>query len=146
MEYDLTFGFKALVALVAFTVGMALGSLYAAVWLRLAATWLRMGNIPYLTAWLVSFAVNFVAFFFNFSIGFNHGLVLGSAGQFGANMVMYKSQVFLMDPRMDITKQAIDLLNQRLPSADLPEPKDEPQAQQQQQQPTPAKADPKKKK
>lgn len=40
----------------------------------------------------------------------------------GANMVMAKQQVFLHDPRMEVTGTAIDRLNRRLPKVDFPPP------------------------
>lgn len=42
----------------------------------------------------------------------------------GATMVMFKSQVFLFDPKMDITAPAVERLNQRLTSVEFPEPKE----------------------
>lgn len=45
------------------------------------------------------------------------------AQETGSNMVVIRTQVFLFDPKMDITDTAMDRLNKRLPSVDLPAPK-----------------------
>lgn len=41
-----------------------------------------------------------------------------------ANMVLFKSQVFLLDPAMEITEPAIERLDKRLPSVPFPTPKE----------------------
>jgi len=44
------------------------------------------------------------------------------AQEVGANMVLTKSQVFLLDPKMDITATALERLNGRLSTVAFPEP------------------------
>jgi Skp family chaperone for outer membrane proteins len=45
----------------------------------------------------------------------------------GANLILLKSQTFLLDPKMEITASAIERLNKRMPTIKFPEPKDEPE-------------------
>lgn len=71
---DLLFALKTLAGIVGFAVGIVLGSFIAAIWLRLAAQWLRFVTVPYLTAFKCALISNFVVFTFNFSIGVNYGL------------------------------------------------------------------------
>lgn len=78
---DLLFALKALGGVVGFSIGMVLGSLVSAIWLRLAAQWLRFGNIPYVTAFKCAILSNFVVFTLNFSIGVNHGVTIAMLGQ-----------------------------------------------------------------
>lgn len=78
---DLTFALKALGGIIGFSLGMVLGSLVAAIWLRLAGKWMRFGNIPYIEAFKCDLISNFVIFTFNFSIGVNHGITIGMLGQ-----------------------------------------------------------------
>lgn len=40
----------------------------------------------------------------------------------GANLVLLKSQVFLHEPKFEITKTAVERLNQRVPSIEFPTP------------------------
>lgn len=47
------------------------------------------------------------------------------AGEMGANLVLHKMQVFLHDPRMEVTQIVIDRLNKRFPSIAFPAPVDE---------------------
>lgn len=47
----------------------------------------------------------------------------------GANLILLKSQTFLLDPKMEITAAAIERLNKKMPSVKFPEPKDEPEPQ-----------------
>lgn len=44
------------------------------------------------------------------------------AGELGANLVLPKSQIFLHDPRMEVTQQVIDRLNKKYPSVNFPAP------------------------
>jgi Skp family chaperone for outer membrane proteins len=47
------------------------------------------------------------------------------AGEMGANLVLHKMQVFLHDPRMEVTQVVIDRLNKRFPSIAFPAPVEE---------------------
>ncbi|MBC7906504.1 MAG: OmpH family outer membrane protein [Rhodospirillaceae bacterium] len=44
------------------------------------------------------------------------------AGELGANLVLPKSQIFLHDPRMELTQTVIDRLNKKHPSVNFPAP------------------------
>ncbi|HLO77053.1 MAG TPA: OmpH family outer membrane protein [Magnetospirillum sp.] len=44
------------------------------------------------------------------------------AGELGANLVLPKSQIFLHDPRMEVTQQVIERLNRKFPSVTFPTP------------------------
>lgn len=44
------------------------------------------------------------------------------AGELGANLVLPKSQIFLHDPRMEVTQQVIERLNKKYPSVNFPTP------------------------
>lgn len=44
------------------------------------------------------------------------------AGELGANLVLPKSQIFLHDPRMELTQTVIDRLNKKHPSVTFPAP------------------------
>lgn len=44
------------------------------------------------------------------------------AGELGANLVLPKSQIFLHDPRMEVTQQVIERLNKKYPSVNFPAP------------------------
>lgn len=44
------------------------------------------------------------------------------AGELGANLVLPKSQIFLHDPRMEVTQQVIERLNRKYPSVSFPVP------------------------
>lgn len=44
------------------------------------------------------------------------------AGELGANLVLPKSQIFLHDPRMEVTQQVIERLNKKYPSVNFPVP------------------------
>lgn len=44
------------------------------------------------------------------------------AGELGANLVLPKSQIFLHDPRMEVTQQVIERLNKKHPTANFPVP------------------------
>lgn len=44
------------------------------------------------------------------------------AGELGANLVLPKSQIFLHDPRMEVTQQVIERLNRKYPSVSFPTP------------------------
>lgn len=44
------------------------------------------------------------------------------AGELGANLVLPKSQIFLHDPRMEVTRQVIERLNTKYPSVKFPTP------------------------
>jgi Skp family chaperone for outer membrane proteins len=44
------------------------------------------------------------------------------AGELGANLVLHKHQVFLHDPRMDVTQMVLDRVNKRLPTIAFPTP------------------------
>lgn len=44
------------------------------------------------------------------------------AGELGANLVLPKSQIFLHDPRMEVTQQVIERLNRKYPSVNFPVP------------------------
>lgn len=44
------------------------------------------------------------------------------AGELGANLVLPKSQIFLHDPRMEVTQQVIERLNKKYPSVTFPTP------------------------
>lgn len=44
------------------------------------------------------------------------------AGELGANLVLPKSQIFLHDPRMEVTQQVIERLNRKHPSVNFPAP------------------------
>lgn len=44
------------------------------------------------------------------------------AGELGANLVLPKSQIFLHDPRMEVTQQVIERLNKKYPSVKFPTP------------------------
>lgn len=44
------------------------------------------------------------------------------AGELGANLVLPKSQIFLHDPRMEMTQQVVDRLNKKFPSVNFPAP------------------------
>lgn len=59
-------------------VGLMIGSLISAIWLRLAAQFLSFNRVPYLTAFKISLVSNFVMFVLNFSIGANQGLALAA--------------------------------------------------------------------
>lgn len=72
---DWLFALKILAGVGGFVVGIVLGSLIAAIWLRLAAQWLRFATVPYLTAFKCALISNLVVFTFNFSIGFSYGLM-----------------------------------------------------------------------
>ena len=74
MEFDSLFAVKALAGVVGFGVGLCLGSVLAAIWLRLAALWLGFGNVRYGTAFKCVLLSNFVVAVIHFSIGFNYGL------------------------------------------------------------------------
>ena len=65
---DILFLFKALSVVAGCLIGMVLGSLLSAIWLRLAARWMGFGKIPYLTAFTSALLSNFVALTFNLSI------------------------------------------------------------------------------
>ena len=67
---------KALGGTVAFFAGLTVGSLVAAIWVRLGALWLRIGNIPYLTAFKAAILANVVVVALNFLTGVNHGLTV----------------------------------------------------------------------
>lgn len=73
---DAIFAIKALAGLVGCAIGTVAGSLIAAIWLRLAAKWLQIANIPYLTAFKSTLISNFIVLAFNFSVGVNHGLTV----------------------------------------------------------------------
>ncbi|MBF0325746.1 MAG: OmpH family outer membrane protein [Alphaproteobacteria bacterium] len=47
------------------------------------------------------------------------------AGEMGANLVLHKMQVFLHDPRMEVTHTVIERLNRRFPSVTFPPPVEE---------------------
>jgi outer membrane protein len=47
------------------------------------------------------------------------------AGEMGANLVLHKMQVFLHDPRMEVTQTVIERLNRRFPSVVFPSPVDD---------------------
>lgn len=44
------------------------------------------------------------------------------ASEMGANLVLPKSQIFLHDPRMEMTQQVVERLNKKFPSANFPTP------------------------
>ncbi|MCR6632096.1 MAG: OmpH family outer membrane protein [Magnetospirillum sp.] len=44
------------------------------------------------------------------------------AGEMGANLVLPKSQIFLHDPRMEMTQQVVERLNKKYPSVPFPAP------------------------
>lgn len=44
------------------------------------------------------------------------------AGELGANLVLPKSQIFLHDPRMEVTQQVVERLNKKYPSVNFPPP------------------------
>ena len=44
------------------------------------------------------------------------------AGELGANLVLPKSQIFLHDPRMEVTQLVIERLNKKHPSVAFPPP------------------------
>lgn len=44
------------------------------------------------------------------------------AGELGANLVLPKSQIFLHDPRMEVTQPVIERLNKKYPSVSFPAP------------------------
>lgn len=44
------------------------------------------------------------------------------AGELGANLVLPKSQIFLHDPRMEMTQQVVERLNKKFPSVNFPTP------------------------
>lgn len=44
------------------------------------------------------------------------------AGELGANLVLPKSQIFLHDPRMEVTQQVIERLNKKHPAVNFPTP------------------------
>lgn len=44
------------------------------------------------------------------------------ASEVGANLVLPKSQIFLHDPRMEMTQQVVDRLNKKFPSVNFPAP------------------------
>ncbi|HTH16906.1 MAG TPA: OmpH family outer membrane protein [Magnetospirillum sp.] len=44
------------------------------------------------------------------------------AGELGANLVLPKSQIFLHDPRMEVTQLVIERLNKKHPSVNFPPP------------------------
>jgi Skp family chaperone for outer membrane proteins len=44
------------------------------------------------------------------------------AGELGANLVLPKSQIFLHDPRMEMTQQVVERLNKKHPSVNFPAP------------------------
>lgn len=71
---DVLFALKLLVGVFAFGAGLVLGSLFAAIWLRLAAYWMKFGDVPFLTAFKSALMANFVVSTLNFSIGVNHGM------------------------------------------------------------------------
>ena len=76
MDMPIVFALKMLAGVAGVVVGMLIGCLYSAIWLRLAAAVLRFGNIPYLAACRCTLIANFVVAVLNFSIGFNHGLTV----------------------------------------------------------------------
>lgn len=47
------------------------------------------------------------------------------AGEMGANLVLHKMQVFLHDPRMEVTQTVIERLNRKFPSVSFPAPADD---------------------
>ena len=73
---DILFLFKALSVVAGCLIGMVLGSLLSAIWLRLAARWMGFGKIPYLTAFTSALLSNFVVLTFNLSIGVNRGIAI----------------------------------------------------------------------
>lgn len=44
------------------------------------------------------------------------------ASEMGANLVLPKSQIFLHDPRMEMTQQVVERLNRKFPSVNFPTP------------------------
>ncbi len=78
MDLTLIFALQVLVGFVCFLIGLGLGSLIAAIWLRLAAFWLRLGKVNFLTAFNAAFTSNLIVLLFNFSIGFNTRLTMMS--------------------------------------------------------------------
>ena len=78
LDLTLIFALQVLVGFVCFLIGLGLGSLIAAIWLRLAAFWLRLGKVNFLTAFNAAFTSNLIVLLFNFSIGFNTRLTMMS--------------------------------------------------------------------
>lgn len=74
MDLGSLFALKALAGVVGFGIGLLLGSLFAAIWLRLAALWLGFGNVGYRTAFKCTLMSNFVVAVIHFSVGFNYGI------------------------------------------------------------------------
>lgn len=75
MEFGILFAFKALAGVLGFALGLLLGSLASALWLRVAAAWLGFGNVSYKTAFKCAIISNFTVAVIQFAIGFNYGLV-----------------------------------------------------------------------
>jgi uncharacterized membrane protein (UPF0182 family) len=78
---DLMFALQVLAGIIGFAIGMAISGLFAAIWLRLAARWLRFGDVPYFTAFKSVLISNFVIFTLNCVIGVNHSLMMANPGQ-----------------------------------------------------------------
>lgn len=76
---SIMFPFWLLVGLVAAIGGFLLGALVSAMWLRLAALLLKLGNISFLTAFKAVLLANFTVGIFNAAIGANHSFMLAMA-------------------------------------------------------------------
>ncbi|MBA4030765.1 MAG: hypothetical protein C0478_07715 [Planctomyces sp.] len=73
---DLALAIQAIYGLVGTIFGILVSSLIGAVWLRLAAKWLRFNDIPYGTAFRSALITNFVVVTFNAFVSFNSILTI----------------------------------------------------------------------
>lgn len=80
MDGTLLFTLKALGWLLGLLVGLLVGSAFAAIWLRLAASFLKLGPIKYTKAFTATLLCNFVVTCAQLSISFNHGYMAGYFG------------------------------------------------------------------
>ena len=76
---------KLLAVIVGYFVGLAVGSLISAIWLRLAAMWLGFQRIPYLRAYGCVLVTNFAVSTLSFSTGVNHRVFLALADRYLEN-------------------------------------------------------------
>ena len=74
MHDEILFVLNLLGGIFCFAVGLAVGSLLGAIWLRLAARWLRYADIPYFVAFRHVLLANFVTFTISFSVGINYSV------------------------------------------------------------------------
>ncbi len=72
--------YRAILVITVFAIALPVGSLLGAIFLRLAASLLGLGDIPFVTAFRAVLVSSFAVCMLHFSVGLNHGLIVDYLG------------------------------------------------------------------